>query len=109
MTHSGIELRERGQGYLIVAKRLWSAVACYRFWSGSLLPSHAAAPPDERLPLAGESLGAKRRQQATSAKRRQAARTPRSLRDNYMTLRGGLPAPPPEGMRFPTQRIPSGR
>jgi hypothetical protein len=39
------------QGYLIVAERLWSAVACYRFWSGSLLPSHAAPPPDEWLPL----------------------------------------------------------
>jgi hypothetical protein len=79
------ELRKPGL-FSIRRVPLWSAVACYRFWSGSLLPSHSAAPPGERLPHVGESLGFGRRQQATSAKRRQAARTPKSLRDSEMAL-----------------------
>jgi hypothetical protein len=48
--------------------------ACSRFRSGRLLPSPVSQPHDEWLPRVGESLGRGRRQQAASAKRRQAVR-----------------------------------
>jgi hypothetical protein len=49
-----------------------------------LLPLDATPPPDVKWRVVDENRGFGRRQQAASAKRRQAARTPKSLRDHVL-------------------------
>jgi hypothetical protein len=67
-------------------------VACHRFRPGSLLPSDSGQLSVERLSRVSESPGGGRRQQAASAKRWQATRTP-----NRPTRELNRPARQPTG------------
>jgi hypothetical protein len=75
-----------GRKLKIPVEQVWSEVKTYRFRFRSGTGEVGEHPPaDAKLRLLAENRGFGRRQQAASTKRRQAARTPRSLRDVGLT------------------------